>query len=143
MPQPTLYRVRPGSKREQLAIKDVWSQKGGEPLAPGYRHIVPLAVSGQAYLLTFDAKGNGSAFRVTGGAPWLAPAPAKISLGRPFDIVEPFVLGMVPYLLAYESATGHFSFVPIADDLSSRPPYEFYHPRPPATRPSPSPSRSW
>jgi hypothetical protein len=133
MPHPTLYRVRPGGKPAQLTIEKVWSQAGRSPLGAAYRHIVPLAVAGDTYLVAFDAKGRAVTFRATPAAPWLAPASSRISAGGPFDIVEPFVLGMVPYLLTYASAAGVLSFVPIANDLSSQPPYQFRDVREPVT----------
>lgn len=133
MPQPTLYRVQAGAKREQLSVETVWLQKGPEPLATGYKQLVALAVAGENYLVAFDSKGSGSLFRVNAKAPWIEPAAATINLGGEYDIVEPFILGDAPYLLAYETTKGLFSFIPIANDLSSQPPYKFSHPRVPLT----------
>jgi hypothetical protein len=133
MPNPTLYRVSAAAKRDSLTVKEVWSQNGATPLASGYSQIVPLSVAGQTYLLAFDAKGNGSAFRVSSKAPWIEPVASKISLGAPADIVEPFIIGMNPYLLAYSAEKGPMTFIPISNDLSSQPSYTFSRVRPPAT----------
>jgi hypothetical protein len=134
MPTPTLYTVDAGARRDELSLSETWSQKGATPLAKGYKQLVTVGVGGQNYLIGFDADGNGSAFRLTGKAPWIAPVPSKISVGKA-DIVEPFILGMAPYLLAYEAREGVFSFFPVTGDLiAPTPPYKFSHPRVPLTQ---------
>ena len=133
MPKPTLYSVRSGSKRDQLLIKKVWEQSGKSPLAAGYKQIVPLAAGGQNYLIGFDVNGKGSAFRVTAKKPWIEPVASNIEVGAS-DIINPFVLGMNPYLLAYTSQKGVLSFYPVTNDLTTpQPPYQFSHPRVPLT----------
>jgi hypothetical protein len=82
----------------------------------------------------FDAEGNGAAFRLSAGAPWITPVPSKIHIGKA-DLVEPFILGMAPYLLAYEAKEGVFSYFPVTADLAApTPPYQFRHPRVPLTQ---------
>jgi len=133
MANPTVYSVNPASKRDTLAVKRVWSQDGKSPLETGYEQIVPLNVAGQDFLLAFNAKGNGSAFRVTAKSPWIEPVASKIALGGAADIVEPFVIGLQPHLLSYVADSGTLSFIPIADDLSSQPAYNFARKRAPVT----------
>jgi hypothetical protein len=133
MPNPTLYRISPAEKRETLTVNEVWSQDGASPLASGYKQIVPTSVAGHDYLLAFDDSGNGSAFRVTAKAPWIEPVASKLSLGGPADIVEPFLIGNNPHLLAYTAEQGTMSFIPIASDLSSQPAYHFARKRAPVT----------
>jgi hypothetical protein len=131
-PQPTLYRIQQGALTEELSIEAVWSQSGGSPLASGYGHIVPLTVGGVQHLVGFDASsGKGSAFRVQEGNTPLVSVPAALDLGRAFDVVEPFVLGNIPHLLAYASGEGDFSFFPIAADLRAQPPYTYRRVRQP------------
>jgi len=122
---PTLYSVQPGPKYDQLTVESVWSQSGEEPLAAGYAHLVPVTVGGQTYLLGIDASGKGSWFAASASAPWLAQVDAGIDLGKAYDIVNPFVLGNVPYLLAYAAKEGDFAFFPIGPDLSLQPPYPY------------------
>jgi hypothetical protein len=131
MANPTLVQIAPGEKRETLEVREVWSQDA--PLAPGVKQIVPIAIDGQDYLLAFDDQGNGSAFRVTAAAPWVEPVASNLRLGGPADIVEPLVLGMSPYLLAYVAEQGTMSIIPINNDRSSRPPYVFSRKRAPVT----------
>ena len=134
MAAPTLYSIHAGAKRDEISVRQIWSQDGATPLAAGYKQLVPFAARGQTYLVGFDADGNGSAFQLTGSAPWIAPVPSKISVGTA-DIVEPFILGMAPYLLAYEAKEGVFSYFPITGNLTAQtPPYQFRHPRVPLTQ---------
>lgn len=129
---PSLYQVKPGSKRDTLTLDEVWS--GKSPLDAGYKQIVPIEVAGQSYLFAFDDKGEGSAFRATTGAPWIEPVASKLSLGGAMTNVEPFILGMAPYLLAYEATGGNFAYFPIGSDLSTQLPYNFKRTRVPATQ---------
>ncbi len=129
---PSLYQVKPGSKRDTLTLAEVWS--GNSPLDTGYKQIVPVEVAGQSYLFAFDDKGEGSAFRATTTAPWIEPVASKLSLGSAMTNVEPFILGMAPYLLAYEATGGNFAYFPIGSDLSTQLPYNFKRTRVPATQ---------
>ena len=134
MPAPTLYSINDGAERDQLSVRETWSQNGATPLAAGYQHLVTIAAAGQNYLVGIDADGNGSAFRLTAAAPWITPVPSTISLGKA-DIVEPFILGMAPYLLAYEAQEGVFSYFSVTGGLTAQtPPYQFRHPRVPLTQ---------
>jgi hypothetical protein len=130
-PQPTLYLVEPASSSAGLGLRQVWEQEGGAPLAAGYSHLVTIEVGGDPYLIAIDAAGAASAFRVTDAAPWVEPVASKLDLGGPWDIVEPFVLGNVPHLLAYEAAAGNFSFFPLDGELASQPPYQYSRRREP------------
>jgi len=134
MPNPTLYSIKPGSNRDELTVTEVWSQSGATPLAAGYKQMVTVQVAGQNHLIAFDADGNGSMFRLSASAPWLDPESCRISVGKA-DIIESFILGMAPYLLAYEAEKGMFSFFPIANDLCAQtPPYQYQHARVPLTQ---------
>jgi len=133
MPKPTLYSINPGAKRDELAVKEVWSQDGNAPLANGYKQVVTFASGGDNYLVGFDADGKGSAFKLSDKAPWFEPVASKIDVGTS-DIIEPFVLGMTPYLLAYEAEKGVLSFYPVTSDLTApKPPYQYRHVRVPLT----------
>jgi hypothetical protein len=130
-PTPTLYQVIPGSGKNHLTLDEVWAQKGSGPLASGYSHIFPLVAGGNPYVIGVDDKGQGTAFKFQSKAPWLTATNAKISLGA-CDIVEPFVIGNEPYVLAYVAAKpGKFSFFPIAADASSQIPFTYSRPHAP------------
>ena len=128
--QPTLYRVSRGPQAEQLSVATAWSQDGDTPLGSDYAHMTALAVGGKTYVLGLDAAGKGSLFTLaaSGG---LTPVASTIDLGRASDSVEPFVLGNAPYLFAYASKTGDFSFFPIDPSLRSLTPYEYKRVREP------------
>jgi hypothetical protein len=148
-PQPTLYEIAPGERRDELTVRPVWEQDGDEPLRPGYRHLVALddtvtgdegeggagggtggaaaggALAGGAHLLAVDAAGKASAFRIAPGDGWFTPVESALDLGRPRDVLRPLVAGGVPHLLAYTAADGQFAFFPLTPDLASRPPALF------------------
>jgi hypothetical protein len=129
-PKPTVYSIEAGPGGTP-SLDQVWQQSGDSPLAGGYSHLVPITVGGEPHLIAVEAKGAASAFRIGSSDPWLTPVDSQLDLGGPWDIIEPFVLGNVPHLLAYTSDDGQFSFIPLADDLSSKPPYEYQRRREP------------
>jgi hypothetical protein len=122
---PSLYRVEPGDGRGELSVTQVWEQDGAEPLGPGYRHLFPVRVAGDLILVGVDEAGAATAFRVDEDGPGITPVESAIDLDGPRDVIEPFVLGNVPHLLAYTSKEGQFAFIPLGDDLSSKPPYRY------------------
>jgi len=134
MPKPTLYSITPGTKRDELDVKEVFSQDGDAPLASGYKQIVTIASGANNYLIGFDASGKGSAFKLSPKAPFFEAVPSSIDAGNA-DIIEPFILGLNPYLLAYEAEKGVLSFYPVNGDLTApKPPYVYRHVRVPLTQ---------
>ncbi|HYO49442.1 MAG TPA: hypothetical protein VEW94_06290 [Chloroflexia bacterium] len=132
--QPTLYMVQPGSQTDQLSVEQVWAQSGSGPLAPGYSHLVPVTVGGVSYLIAVGSDGGqATAFRVQDSDPWLTPVDAKIDLGGTWDIIEPFVIGNQPHLLAYAAEHGQLAFFPVGDDLSLLSPYRYSRPHEPGS----------
>ena len=130
-PQPTLYRVQPGEVYAALSVEQVWAQDGTAPLATGYRHLFPLSAGSGLHLIGVDEAGAASAFSVDAADPWIAPVDSQLDLEGQWDVIEPFVIGNVPHLLAYTSEDGQFSFIPIDADLRSRPPYRYSRRREP------------
>jgi hypothetical protein len=126
VPQPTLYRIRPGSRYDELAVEQVWTQGDSGPFGSGYRQIVPHTIGGNLYLLGFTAEsGKADVLKVDGCEPSFTPVDARIDLGGPQDIIEPFVLGNIPHLVAYKAQHGDFSFIPLSADLASQPAYPY------------------
>ncbi len=123
--QPTLYQVQPGPGYGELSVQAVWTQDGDGPLGSGYTHLFPLRVKDALYLVGVGADGTAAAFTVQSRAPWFVPAKSKLELGGPWDIIEPFVIGNTPHLLAYASKSGKLSFFPLGDGLTSQPPYNY------------------
>lgn len=121
-----IYRVEPGAGYDELSVTRV-----AEPDVPGgLRHIKALSAGGRTYLMCVDEAGAASA--LAADANGLTPTESGLDLGRAWDIVEPFVLGGDPHLLAYEAAHGGFAFFPVTADLRTRrPPYEFARMRAP------------
>ena len=131
MPTPTLYSIKAAAKREELEVKEVWSQDG--IFAADYNHVVPLTVGSSAYVIGFNAEGKGSAFKATNKAPWFEAVNSDIDVGSS-DILNPFVLGNRTWLLAYASEKGVLSFYPVDDNLNAvKPPYTYSHKRVPLT----------
>jgi hypothetical protein len=128
-PTPTLYQAK--SANGTAALEKVWEQDGDSPFAGGYSHLVPLQIGGDPHLIAVDAKGEAAAFRIGDAEPWVTPVDSKLDLGGPWDIIEPFVLGNIPHLLAYTSEDGQFSFIPLGEDLSSKPAYNYQRRREP------------
>jgi hypothetical protein len=131
-PQPTLSLIERGPKAGELSVEQVWQQDGASPVPAGARHLVPLELGGSLFLLAVDGTtGAVTALRVQSGEPWFEPVPSTLDLGGPWDVLDPFVIGNVPHLLAYAKEEGQFSFFPLGPDLTSRPPYQFRRIRPP------------
>lgn len=129
--QPTLYSVQPSSKAGALAVEPVWKQDGTTPLAPGYRHLLPVTVGGTTYVIAVDDANTVSAFRIDDSDPWVTPVKSQLDIGGPWDVIEPFVIGNIQHLLAYTSDDGVFSFIPLTDDLGTKPPYQYSRRRDP------------
>lgn len=133
MPTPTLYKITPGTARGTLDVAQVWAQDGDSPFAGGYKAIVPITSDAVQYLIAFAPDGTGTAFQATNIAPWFKQVDSDIAVGS-FDIINPFILGMTPWLLAYEAGKGVLSFYPVDNNLKApAPPYQFSHPRVPLT----------
>jgi hypothetical protein len=129
---PTLYRLAPTRTANQLSVEQVWSQSGGGPLAPGYSQLVTLDVAGTPHLLAVEAgSGAVTAFALQDGEPWFTELRSDLSLEGDYEIVEPFVLGGVPYLLAYAAGSGNMEFYPVGVDLGLGTPYKYFRTRPP------------
>lgn len=128
---PTLYSVRPSSTAGQLAMEVVWSQRGADPLANGYQHLIAVTVAGALHLIGVHDTGEADVFRVSAGDPWITQVDSHLDIGGPYDVIEPFVIGNVPHLLAYTSKAGEFAFFPLADDLTAKPPYRYSRQREP------------
>lgn len=124
-PPPTLYSVKPSATAEALAVEQVWTQDGSSPLASGYRHVLPITVGGAPHVIALDGANEASALRIEDKDPWVAPVDSHLDIGGPWDIVEPFVIGNVQHLLAYTSQDGAFAFIPLTDDLHTKPPYRY------------------
>jgi hypothetical protein len=133
MPTPTLYSITAGTARGTLDVTQVWSQDGDSPFASGYKAIVPITSGTDTYLIGLEADGTGTAFKATNQAPWFQEVPSSIAVGN-FDVVNPFILGMTPWLLAYDSDSGVLSFYPVNSDLTApQPPFTYSHKRTPLT----------
>jgi hypothetical protein len=124
MSSSVLVRVRPGAERASLSVDEIWKQDADGALGT-YSHVFPLTVRRETYLVGVDGDGTAGAFRVHDGDAWVVPVESQLRLQGPWDIVEPFVLGNIPHVLAYAAEAGQFAFYPIGGDLRSHPPYEF------------------
>ena len=132
-PTPTLYSIAAGSARGTLDVTQVWAQNGATPLPSGLKQIVPITSGSTTYLIGFDADGKGTALKTTSAAPFLTPVDSNIDVGAA-DIINPFVLGNSPWLLAYQAEKGNLSFFPVTSDLTApKPPFSYSHKRVPLT----------
>jgi hypothetical protein len=122
---PTLYSVKRSTTAEALAVEQVWTQDGTSPLASGYRHLVPVTVAGAPHVIAVDDANAASAFRIADRDPWVTPVGSHLELGGPWDIVESFLIGNTPHLLAYGSKDGDFAFIPLTEDMHTKPPYRY------------------
>jgi hypothetical protein len=128
---PTLYLVQPGPNRQQLQLQQVWTDTAPGVFATDYQHVVSIDVAGNRYIVGIDHQGSATSFRFDAAHPSFASSPSKLDLRGMWDIVEPFTLGNLPYLLAYRAKTGEFSFFPVADDMSARQPLDYARHHPP------------
>jgi hypothetical protein len=124
-PQPTLYSVQPSPTAGTLSVEQVWSQDGSSPLATDYRRLFPVTVGGAPHLIGVNGANEASAFRFEGSEPWIAPVESHLDIGGPWDVIEPFVIGNIPHLMAYTSGEGVFAFIPLTEDLSTKPSYRY------------------
>jgi hypothetical protein len=128
--------IQPGSQADQLDVEQVWTQiwtpNADVPLQPGYSHIVPITVRGLSYLIAVGDNGQATVFHVENCA-WPTRVDAKIDLGGTWDIIEPFVIGNNPHLLAYSAEHGQLAFFPVSDDLTLLPPYRYSRPHEPGS----------
>lgn len=102
-------------------------QWSGEGLSPGYSSLVPVQVGGKLVLFAFNKTSQQlDAFVLSAGGTSIDRSADGLKLqSGPWDNACSFVLGNVPYLLAYRADTGQFGFFAIANDLSMSPPYIF------------------
>lgn len=128
---PTLYSIAPSDTADELTVTQVWQQDGQGPLPAGSAQIRPLTVGEETYLVCAGASGGASAVSVSAAAPFVVAASSSLDIGGPWDALEPFVLGNLPYLLAYKAASGEVSIYPVSEGLASAAPYQFFRKRPP------------
>lgn len=127
---PVLYRVRTAAEVGRLAVDKVWEQSGVSPLPAGATHMFPLERGDARTFIAVSGK-DVQAFRFRSGAPWFEPVYSHIKLDAPCDIIEPFTLGNVAHLLGYEAEVGQFTFIPLDDELTARPAYQYSRGREP------------
>jgi hypothetical protein len=130
-PAPTLYSIAPSASTNELTVTQVWQQDGDGPVPADSSHIRPMGEGGSTYLVCAGTSGDATAVQVTAGEPYFEPAQSSLSIGGPWDTLEPFVLGNAPYLMAYEAGSGEISVYPIGPGLESAAPYQFFRKRPP------------
>jgi len=125
-PHPTVYAIRPAGKSDELTLDQVWQQDGTTPLQSGYRHLMAVQAGGSSVLVAVDSATNmATAFRTNEAGRGFVSVAAALSIGGPWDIIEPFLMGNRPHLLTYAARSGQFRFYPLDDDLRSGPPYQF------------------
>jgi len=114
------------------ALKQLWAQSG-TGLASGCTSLVPIQIGGKSILFTFNkATQKLDAYVLSAKAPWIRQTRCKADLSKApggktnaWDMINAFVLGNIPYLVAYRADTGQFGYYSISDDLSLSPPYIF------------------
>jgi hypothetical protein len=110
-----------------LGTPTLQSSPGADALPDGYRSFFPASIGGNTVLLALDKSGQSlDSYFLSGADPWIADSKVNASLeGGPWDQINGFVLGNIPYLLAYRADTGNIGFFAINDNLSLSAPYIF------------------
>ena len=123
------YYVHTGDHANVTRVEPV----GSTPeLRAGYSSLFTMVLRDQVHLLAYDKNRGGlDAFQLLESAPWLSRLPVEIRLRPGFDIVEPFVMGNLPYLMCYSSKDGNFELLGIGDGLSLSKPYRYSRDREP------------
>lgn len=111
---------------EGLLLEPVWHGGPGQ-LAAGCTALTTVRVGAVTALYAFNKVTRRTAVYTLGSAaPWLQAADAKADLsGQAWDHLSSFVLGNLPYLMAYERESGSFAFHAVNADLTLSRPYRF------------------
>jgi hypothetical protein len=106
------------------SLSQQWAQQD-TGLSAGYTTLTPVLVAGKQFLFAYNKTAQQlDAYVLSGSDPWIQQAASKANVGQ-WDILDSFVLGNVPYLVAYRADTGRMAFFGIAGDLGLSPPYMF------------------
>jgi hypothetical protein len=131
MPTTTIYSISQTSERDKLDVAQAAQAQLGEV----YDIVTTTRVGGKTYLLGYtktDQKVD--CYELTAQAPWVQAVESKFDLSKkPWDFIEPFVIGNQPHLMCYKADPGWFAFFPIGADLSAKDHITFRHPRVPVT----------
>jgi hypothetical protein len=125
----TIYHIE-DSDQGTLRLSEMWSEE--KFLAENYTSVFPLSLAGREWLVGYANDANAAAvFSLEAGPPVVSKTPHELAIGTGWDIVRPFTLGDVTYLMCYRRHDGLFSFFTLTDDFGVSPPYGWAHPRDP------------
>lgn len=121
-----IFSVTRTDKPDHLDLNKEWSQSGTEPLDRGYTNLFVLRKKSTLFLAAYNKEdGDTTVFEIDADKFSLSPASGNLKFGKQWDIVEPFVVGNLPYVLCYRAKTGVFEFFSITNQLSSGTPFHF------------------
>jgi hypothetical protein len=123
--QIALWSVAPSRAAGELIATQV-SLGEGVSVSYGGQRVIHIVLNGEQYLAAYDAQsGQLSISHFSLQHPLLKELPGKPKLGMAKDIVESFVLGNRPHILAYTARDGVFELRSVGNDLSVSHPYQF------------------
>lgn len=121
-----IFSISRTDKSDHLHLNEEWSQKGAKPLEGGYSNLFVLREKSAMFLAAYTKeKGDTSLYQIDSKQFSLSPTQSHLNFNKHWDILEPFVVGNLPYVLCYRAKTGVFEFFPITNQLSSGTPFHF------------------
>jgi hypothetical protein len=122
-----IYVIQPSASAEALSLEQVWSQTEHPGLASGYTNLVPAQLGERLILFCYSkAAQQMDTYELCDNPPGVQPLDKTIILAQgPWDEMDTFTVGNVPYMLTYRAEDGTFGFYHISADLSVSPPYTF------------------
>jgi hypothetical protein len=122
-----IYSFAAASGFDPAALTPVWTQEG-TGLPPGYVSLVPVQLGGRLVLFAYTpTTPELDAYELTAGDPAVRPIACKARVpGKPWDALNAFVLGNIPYLFTYRKVDGQFGFFTVGEDLKLSDPYLFF-----------------
>jgi len=126
-----IFAIRPTQTVNKVSLERVWTAGEKDELAVGYNSAVTVKVGSGLFLFAYNKTTQQTdVYALSDGPPWARRVDSKINFdGGPWDSLDAFVFGNVPYLLTYRTDDGTFGFFRLENDFSVSPPYKFALPR--------------
>jgi len=124
-----IYLVRTNDAGQIAGVEQIGST---QELGAGYTSLFTMVLGAKTCLLAYDRSRAGlRIFQLLDTHPWVTKLPAEPSLAAGFDVLEPFTMGNLPYLMCYTSKDGNFELHGIGEGFSLSRPYRYFRDREP------------
>jgi hypothetical protein len=119
-----VYSIAQDKQRDSLVVKEV---AASVPVQGPYADLITTSARGQTYLVGRATGANHlDVYHFTAAKPWLKKLAPQPKIDAKTDILDAFLIGNAPHLVAYTAKNGVMLVYALKHDFSLTKPYEFF-----------------